>query len=171
MRAVGAECPLRPLVLAHAAFAAYGCRLRSAPGLRSALRGHSTPPCQRSLTAHALSFVRRSRSAAPNLRAPKRAAAAEPRPSETDGGDTYISDVTPTSVREGDAVLSHTRREAPLQLRSRWEGGRGVLAGALQSEREEETRDRAERGSAVRGSDQASVALERTPRPTDRPRF
>src|SRR2546423_11115622 len=32
------------------------------------------------------------------------------------------------------------------------------------SEREEETRDRAERGSAVRGSDQASVALKRTPR-------
>ena len=31
---------------------------------------------------------------------------------------------------------------------------------ALQSEREEETRDRAERGSAVRGSDQASVAAE-----------
>jgi hypothetical protein len=33
----------------------------------------------------------------------------------------------------------------------------------LQSEREEETRDRAERGSAVRGSDQASVAAERIP--------
>jgi hypothetical protein len=40
---------------------------------------------------------------------------------------------------------------------------RGVLAGAFQSEREEETRDRAERGSAVRGSDQASVAPKRTP--------
>jgi len=39
----------------------------------------------------------------------------------------------------------------------------GVLVAALQSEREEETRDRAERGSAVRGSDQASVAAERTP--------
>ena len=33
----------------------------------------------------------------------------------------------------------------------------GVLVGASQSEREEETRDRAERGSAVRGSDQASA--------------
>jgi hypothetical protein len=44
-----------------------------------------------------------------------------------------------------------------------WEGGAGVLAGAFQSEREEETRDRAERGSAVRGSDQASVAAKRTP--------
>jgi len=34
------------------------------------------------------------------------------------------------------------------------------------SEREEETRDRAERGSAVRGSDQASVAPKRIPSPT-----
>jgi hypothetical protein len=33
----------------------------------------------------------------------------------------------------------------------------------LQSEREEETRDRAERGSVVRGSDQASVAAEEDP--------
>jgi hypothetical protein len=49
-----------------------------------------------------------------------------------------------------------------------WEGGRGVLVGALQSERVEETRDRAERGSVFRGSDQASVAPKRTPRPTDR---
>ena len=46
--------------------------------------------------------------------------------------------------------------------------GEGVLVGAFQSEREEETRDRAERGSAVRGSDQASVAAEGNPlRPTD----
>jgi len=45
---------------------------------------------------------------------------------------------------------------------------RGVLVAALQSEREEETRDRAERGSVVRGSDQASVAAKRTPTPTDR---
>src|SRR5713101_2304483 len=45
-------------------------------------------------------------------------------------------------------------------------GGEGVLVGALQSEREEETRDRAERGSVVRGSDQASVAPKRTPSPT-----
>jgi hypothetical protein len=43
--------------------------------------------------------------------------------------------------------------------------GVGVLVGALQSEREEETRDRAERGSVVRGSDQASVAPERIPAP------
>jgi hypothetical protein len=42
----------------------------------------------------------------------------------------------------------------------------GVVAGAFQSEREEETRDRAERGSAVRGSDQASVAPKRIPSPT-----
>jgi len=49
-----------------------------------------------------------------------------------------------------------------------WEGGDGVLVGALQSEREEETRDRAERGSVVRGSDQASVAPKRIPSPTDR---
>jgi len=33
----------------------------------------------------------------------------------------------------------------------------------LQSEREEETRDRAERGSVVSGSDQASVAPKRIP--------
>jgi hypothetical protein len=39
----------------------------------------------------------------------------------------------------------------------------GVLIAALQSEREEETRDRAERGSVVRGSDQASVAAKRIP--------
>jgi hypothetical protein len=43
------------------------------------------------------------------------------------------------------------------------EEARGVLVGAFQSEREEETRDRAERGSAVRGSDQASVAPKRIP--------
>src|SRR3954452_2851715 len=47
-------------------------------------------------------------------------------------------------------------------------GGEGVLVGALQSERVEETRDRAERGSVVRGSDRASVAPKRTPAPTDR---
>src|SRR5467141_523453 len=40
---------------------------------------------------------------------------------------------------------------------------RGVPVGAFQSEREEETRDRAKRGSAVRGSDQASVAPKGTP--------
>jgi hypothetical protein len=40
----------------------------------------------------------------------------------------------------------------------------GVLVAASQSEREEETRDRAERGSVVRGSDQASVAAEQDPR-------
>jgi hypothetical protein len=39
----------------------------------------------------------------------------------------------------------------------------GVLVAAFQSEREEETRDRAERGSVVRGSDQARIAAERTP--------
>jgi hypothetical protein len=37
------------------------------------------------------------------------------------------------------------------------QGGEGVLVGALQSEREEKTRDRAERGSVVRGFDQASA--------------
>src|SRR6266404_7148187 len=114
MRAVGVECPLRPLVLAHAAFAAYGCRLRSAPGLRSALRGHSTPPCQRSLTAHALSFVRRSRSAAPNLRAPKRANAAEPRPSETDGPTRTFQTRHGLGARAA-AVLSYAPREALRQ--------------------------------------------------------
>src|ERR1700693_3456062 len=46
------------------------------------------------------------------------------------------------------------------------QGGEGVLVGALQSEREEETRNRAERGSVVRGSDQASVAPKRIPSPT-----
>src|SRR5947208_5594418 len=47
-----------------------------------------------------------------------------------------------------------------MLLRSCTKGGEGVLAGAFQSEREEKTRDRAERGSAVRGFDQASVAPE-----------
>jgi len=37
-----------------------------------------------------------------------------------------------------------------------------VLLRRLQSERVKETRDRAERGSVVRGSDQASVAPKRT---------
>ena len=40
---------------------------------------------------------------------------------------------------------------------------RGSSEAAFQNEREEETRDRAERGSAVRGSDQASVAAEEDP--------
>src|SRR6185503_12525341 len=39
----------------------------------------------------------------------------------------------------------------------------GVTVAALQSERVEETRDRAERGSVVRGSDQASVAAKGIP--------
>src|SRR5712671_4804787 len=52
----------------------------------------------------------------------------------------------------------------PVQER-RW-----VLVAAFQSEREEETRDRAERGSAVRGSDQASVAAKRNPPPRPEPR-
>jgi len=43
----------------------------------------------------------------------------------------------------------------------------GFPVAAFQSEREEETRDRAERGSVVRGSDQASVAAKGIP-PTDR---
>jgi hypothetical protein len=43
------------------------------------------------------------------------------------------------------------------------EEARGFLVGAFQREREEETRDRAERGSAVGGSDQASVAPKRIP--------
>src|SRR5712671_3802922 len=42
----------------------------------------------------------------------------------------------------------------------------GVLVAAFQSEREEKTRDRAERGSVVRGFDQASVAPKRTSSPT-----
>jgi hypothetical protein len=45
------------------------------------------------------------------------------------------------------------------------EGG-GPRSG-FESEREEETRDRAERGSVVRGSDQASVAAKQDPLPTD----
>ena len=64
-------------------------------------------------------------------------------------------------------TLERTRaaRSAACSYRS-MQGGEGVLVGAFQSEREEETRDRAERGSAVRGSDQVSVAPERTPSPT-----
>src|SRR3954467_5268699 len=45
---------------------------------------------------------------------------------------------------------------------------RGVLAGAFPKRATKETRDRAERGSAVRGSARASVAPKRTPTPTDR---
>src|SRR5467141_3924929 len=65
-------------------------------------------------------------------------------------------------MREDRAIASH---HAPPGARSyeSVQGGEGVLAGALQSEREEETRERAERGSAVRGSDQASVAAEEDP--------
>jgi len=50
--------------------------------------------------------------------------------------------------------------ELGIELRGK---AKGVRVAALQSDREEETRDRAERGSAVRGSDQASVAAEGTP--------
>ena len=56
----------------------------------------------------------------------------------------------------GEAVLN------PLSPRDLCGKEEEVLVGAFQSEREEETRDRAERGSAVRGSDQASVAPERS---------
>ena len=57
-------------------------------------------------------------------------------------------------------VKRRSRRRVPDVKQGRREG---VLVGALQSEREEETRDPAERGSVVRGSDQVSVAPERTP--------
>ena len=56
----------------------------------------------------------------------------------------------------GEAVVN------PLSPRDLCGKEEEVLVGAFQSEREEETRDRAERGSAVRGSDQASVAPERS---------
>ena len=77
-------------------------------------------------------------------------------------------------MRDGAQFFSHgPRRRFERDLGG--EGGAGVLVGALQSEREEETRDRAERGSVVRGSDQASAGArvsgqgsERTPTPTDR---
>jgi hypothetical protein len=61
-------------------------------------------------------------------------------------------------------VALNVRRPASLDAAAMKAGRRrGVLVAAFQSEREEETRDRAERGSAVRGSDQASVAPKRTP--------
>jgi len=60
------------------------------------------------------------------------------------------------------SVQARTKTAA---ISSRCQTGKdgGVLVAALQSEREEETGDRAERGSGVRGSDQASVAPETTP--------
>src|SRR3954468_18626197 len=65
-------------------------------------------------------------------------------------------------------ALARSSASRGRSFRGWWEGGAGVLVGALQSERVEETRDRAERGSAVRGSDQASVAPKRIPSPTPR---
>ena len=59
------------------------------------------------------------------------------------------------------ARAGSTQRSSLSRIQTGKEGG--VLAGAFQSEREEETRDRAERGSVVRGSDQASVAAEGNP--------
>jgi hypothetical protein len=79
-------------------------------------------------------------------------------------------------VRESDSKSAHTsdararparRRAEPARLEPAViQAGRrrGVLVAAFQSEREEETRDRAERGSVVRGSDQVSVAAKRAPR-------
>ena len=84
---------------------------------------------------------------------------------QADGAATHISDAVRPSARERTEVLSHTncgaKRRCSYDLSGK--AGEGVLVGALQSEREEETRDRAERGSVVRGSDQASVAPKRTP--------
>jgi hypothetical protein len=77
-----------------------------------------------------------------------------------------IENAAPRS-RDGAQFFSHGPRRR-FERDPGGEGGAGVLAGALQSEREEETRDRAERGSVVGGSDQASVAPKRTPTPTDR---
>ena len=85
----------------------------------------------------------------------------------------------PSAARQVRVLVSGGRKRARTKLRVHlWisaREARGVLVGAFQSEREEETRDRAERGSAVRGSDQASVAPKRTPhadpaRCTDRSR-
>ena len=64
------------------------------------------------------------------------------------------------------ARMKNGVQRVSLQMSER-EGG-GVLVAAFQSEREEKTRDRAERGSAVRGFDQASVAAKQDPIPTDR---
>ena len=66
-------------------------------------------------------------------------------------------------------VKLHVRAHAPTtRLRSKCTDVRAVLAGEFQSEREEETRDRAERGSVVRGSDQASVEPKRIARTSTR---
>jgi hypothetical protein len=59
---------------------------------------------------------------------------------------------------EGCASLRAARYTRPVQLRCCTKGGAGVPTGAFQSEREEETRERAERVSAFRDSDQVSVA-------------
>ena len=85
------------------------------------------------------------------------------------GRDTNISDATNLGARAGCVRYDRkTRREAPGAVtRLGGKEGEGVLVAAFQSEREEETRDRAERGSAVRGFDQASVAAKQDPLPTD----
>jgi hypothetical protein len=75
---------------------------------------------------------------------------------ELSASDSSLCRIT---YRIGQILLERLRRKAVSETRGK--EGEGVLAGALQSEREEETRDRAERGSVVRGSDQASVAPER----------
>ena len=62
------------------------------------------------------------------------------------------------------ATLTLDRHEYLVGRRWGWVGGE------FQNERVEETRDRAERGNAVRGSDQASVEPEHPPPPTYRHR-
>ena len=86
--------------------------------------------------------------------------------------------VSPAIVGHGQTAVARSATRPHASADEEWrpagvapdvrEGRRGVLVAAFQSEREEKTRDRAERGSAVRGFDQASVAAKQDPLPTDR---
>ena len=105
------------------------------------LRGHPTPPCRRLATARAVA-----------------ARSASPRPSLGRRECPCTNNLSRRMFR----LKDHAPAKTLVGRRVR------VLVAASQNERVEETRDRAERGSVVRGSDQASVAAKQDPRPTDR---
>ena len=140
----------------------------SARGVRQTLRSLPRSPQLRSfapltrgspLVAHFASACRTplaSRHSAATARATKA-------PRSHNLPRTGRASLGPLSRECGSSVAPKARRWRLTWGQSCWEGGAGPRSG-LQSEREEETRDRAERGSVVRGSPcpQAGTRSERS---------
>jgi hypothetical protein len=130
------------------------------------LRGHPRLPIQsrnctgRSLTSAARSARRASAEVSARADSHLRGVRARRRSRPPNAGARKPGQANPSRERRRHVCTSFPRL-------SRREGGGGPRRAAA-NERVKETRDRAERGSAVRGSDQASVRPGEEPPPTYR---